>query len=188
MSRLAITRNYLLVTPDADRRVHACDRRDSFICSRYRRWPRTVVCSTSPRSLSGGRSPGCWGDWPRIGERLHEVGDGVFAGGLHASDLGLLALSELGLLPLEPHGSSPVLQGLTKSHLRGARADLRARRRCITAVGRCAVPALSASVEAIHNAKGWSDDHASHGGRLDLVHGGGVGGSGALFLYPALRR
>src|SRR5271166_4952186 len=50
-------------------------------------------------------------------------------------------------------------------HLRGLRADLRGRRRRFTAVGRCAAPALSASVEAtLETGQGWPDDHAERGG------------------------
>jgi hypothetical protein len=38
--------------------------------------------------------------------------------------------------------------------LRGSRADLRARRRCVRAAGRCAAPTLSASVEATRQREG----------------------------------
>ena len=34
------------------------------MCTWYRRWPRTVFSSASPRSLSCWRSPGCWAGWP----------------------------------------------------------------------------------------------------------------------------
>jgi hypothetical protein len=55
--------------------------------------------------------------------------------------------------------------------LRGSRADLRARRRCVGTAGRCSAPALSASVEATRQRGAMPDGHAERGGRHRVTRG-----------------
>jgi hypothetical protein len=55
--------------------------------------------------------------------------------------------------------------------LRGSREDLRARRHCIRRAGRCAAPALSASVEATRQRGGMPDGRAERGGRHRVTRG-----------------
>ena len=69
--------------------------------------------------------------------------------------------------PSGPNFRSPPARRRAK----GSRADLRGRRRCVRAAGRCAAPALSASVEATRQRGGMPDGRAECGGRHRVTRG-----------------